>query len=132
MERRTINPWHWQDALGYAQAVEVSHARHTLHCAGQAAMSADGRPQHAGDMGAQLALALDNLEAVLRHAGYALGDVVRLDYYTTDVDACFAQYLAHAAPRLAAAGCRAAATLVGVTRLAFPELLVEVAATAAR
>ena len=37
-------------------------------------------------MRAQVALALDNLETVLDQAGLGLGDVVRLNYYTTDVD----------------------------------------------
>jgi enamine deaminase RidA (YjgF/YER057c/UK114 family) len=56
---------------------------------------------------------------------------MRLTYYTTDVDAFIA---AHDVvnERLGAAGCRSAGTLVGVTRLAFPELLVELEATAVR
>lgn len=80
-------------------------------------------------MSAQLAQAVDNLETVLREAGAELSDVVRLNYYTTDVDRFFEAYAA--AGRLAAAGCRPAATLLGVQRLAYPELLVEIEATAA-
>ena len=38
-------------------------------------------------MAAQVGLALDNLETVLKEAGFSLSDVVRLNYYTTDVDA---------------------------------------------
>ena len=49
--------------------------------------------------------------------------------YTTDVEGFFASYQV-AADRLAAAGVRPPATLLGVTRLAFPELLVELEATA--
>ncbi len=84
---------------------------------------------HTGDMRAQMALALDNLEAVLREAGLTLADVVRLNYYTTDVDALFGAYDS-VMERLAGAGCRPASTLLGVARLAFPELLVEIEATA--
>jgi len=65
----------------------------------------------------------------LREAGAELSDVVRLNIYTTDVDRFFEAYGATAG-RLAEAGCRPASTLLGVTRLAYPELLVEIEATA--
>ena len=129
MERRVVNPWTWQDALGFVQANEISGAQRMLVCAGQTSVDADGHPLHPGDMGAQLAQALDNLEAVLGQAGFALSDVVRLNLYTTDVDR-FLEAFGPFAERLAAAGCRQASTLLGVSRLAFPELLVEIEATA--
>ena len=129
MERRIINPWSWQDQFGFVQAHEVSGAGRVLLCAGQTSTDAEGRPVHPGDMRAQVALALDNLEAVLREAGLALADVARLNYYTTDVDAFFGAYDI-VMERLAGAGCRPASTLLGVARLAFPELLVEIEATA--
>ncbi len=131
MERKAINPWTWQDQFGFVQAWEVSGAQRVLYCAGQTSMSSEGAAVHAGDMRAQLGLALDNLETVLRQAGFALGDVVRLNFYTTDVDQLFGAYEV-AASRLAAAGCRPSMTLLGVSRLAFPELMVEIEATAAR
>jgi enamine deaminase RidA (YjgF/YER057c/UK114 family) len=64
----------------------------------------------------------------LREAGVSLSDVVRLNIYTTDVDRFFEVY--GAAGRLAEAGCHPASTLLGVTRLAYPEMLVEIEATA--
>jgi len=84
---------------------------------------------HAGDMGAQVRQAIDNLETVLREAGFELSQVVRLNTYTTDVDA-FLEASQEAGARLAEAGCRPTATLLGVARLAFPEFLVELEATA--
>ncbi len=129
MERRIINPWTWQDQLGYVQANEVSGTQRTLFLAGQASVDEEGRPVNPEDMGVQLTQAMDNLEAVLREAGAELSDVVRLNYYTTDVDRFFEAYGA-AVGRLAEAGCRPASTLLGVTRLAYPELLVEIEATA--
>ena len=129
MERRVINPWTWQDQFGFVQAHEVTGAERTLYLAGQTSSDADGNPIHAGDMRAQLSQALDNLETVLRESGFELSQVVRLNYYTTDVDA----FLASAGPigaRLAEAGCRTSSTLLGVARLAFPEFLVELEATA--
>ena len=65
----------------------------------------------------------------MREAGAQLSDVVRLNYYTTDVDRFFEAHDA-VATRLSSAGCSPASTLLGVTRLAFPELLVEIEATA--
>ena len=129
MDRRVINPWTWQDAFGFVQAHEVSDGRRILHCAGQTSVDDDGNPLYPADMAAQANRALDNLETVLQEAGMSLENVVRLNYYTTDVDA-FLQAAADVQPRLAKAGCKPASTLLGVQRLAFPELLVEIEATA--
>ncbi len=131
MERRVINPWTWQDQYGFVQGVEITAASRTLYCAGQTAIDANGQLAHAGDIEAQSKLALDNLETVLDQAGFSLADVVRLTIYTTDVDALLAVY-GSVAGRLTAAGCRPAQTLLGVARLAFPELLVEIEATAVK
>lgn len=131
MERRIVNPWTWQDQFGYVQANEISGMERVLVCAGQTSVDTDGQPLHEGDMGAQVGQALDNLEAVLGEAGYALADVVRMNYFVTDVDA-FVQAGGIYGARLAQAGCRPATTLLGVSRLALPPLLVEIEATAAR
>ena len=131
MEQRNINPWTWQDQFGFSQAVDVSSAERVLYCAGQTSSDADGSTLHAGDMRAQAAQALDNLETVLRGAGMSLANVVRLNSYVTDVDLFFAEGAQVVAERTAAAGIQPAATLLGVTRLAFPDLLIELEATAA-
>ena len=131
MERRIVNPWTWQDQFGFVQANEISGMERVLVCAGQTSLDADGQPLHEGDMGAQVGQALDNLEAVLGEAGFALADVVRMNYFVTDVDAFFQAGEIYGA-RLAEAGCRPASTLLGVSRLAFPPLLVEIEATAAK
>ncbi len=131
MERRVINPWTWQDSFGFVQATEVQGAQRMLFCAGQTSNDADGNVMHAGDMRAQITLALDNLETVLHASGFELSDVVRLNMYTTDMDLFFAHYDALVG-RLAAAGVRQSATLLGVTRLAFPEFMVELEATAVK
>ena len=131
MEHRAINPWDWQNQLGFSQAIEVRAAQRVLYCAGQASMSADGRPLHAGDMRAQIGQALDNVEVVLKSAGLSLSDVVRLNYYTTNVDDFFAAYEV-VLRRLKDAGIQPSSTLLGVSRLAFPELLIEIEATAVK
>ena len=82
MEKRIINPWQWQDGRSYVQAVEVKGAAGTLYCSGQAAVHADGKSSDA-DMKTQLLLAIQNLEQVIREAGYEPGHIVRLNIYTT-------------------------------------------------
>jgi enamine deaminase RidA (YjgF/YER057c/UK114 family) len=129
VERRVINPWTWQDELGFVQANEVSGVGRILICSGQTSVSAEGAPLHAGDMAGQIRQAIENLETVLRQASFRLADVVRLNIYTTDVDG-FLAALGELGNLLGPAGCRPASTLLGVTRLALPELLLEIEATA--
>ncbi|SDP88122.1 Enamine deaminase RidA, house cleaning of reactive enamine intermediates, YjgF/YER057c/UK114 family [Lentzea jiangxiensis] len=129
VERTPVNPWTWSAELGYHQGEVVTGQTRTLYCAGQTSMNADGKPEHAGDMGAQLALSLDNLEAVLAQAGMALGNLVRLNVFTTDVDLVFRHYGVLAA-RLGAARVAPPTTMLGVTRLALPDLMVELEGTA--
>jgi enamine deaminase RidA (YjgF/YER057c/UK114 family) len=129
MDRRIVNPWSWQEAFGFVHGNEVTGAERTLHCAGQTSVDENGAPRHPGDMAAQANLSLDNLENVLEAAGMTLANVVRLNYYTTDVDAFMAS-AAQLMPRLVAGGCQPASTLLGVQRLAFPELMLEIEATA--
>ena len=129
MQRRSVNPWSWQDQFGFVHANETSGAERVLHCAGQTSVDGEGQPVHEGDMGAQVVKALDNLETVLGEADFSLADVVRLNYYVTDMDAFIAAGEVYGA-KLAEAQCRPASTALGVARLAFPSLLVEIEATA--
>ncbi|MET7402758.1 RidA family protein [Dactylosporangium sp. NPDC005572] len=129
MDRSAVNPWTWSVGLGYSQGELVSGHTRTLYCSGQTAMSGDGKPQHADDLSAQLALSLDNLEAVLGEAGMSLANLVRLNVYTTDVDRLFEHY-GVLASRLGAAGVAPTTTMLGVTRLAIPTLMVELEGTA--
>ena len=100
-----------------------------LFCAGQTSVDADGNVLHGGDLGGQLTQSLDNLDIVLDQAGAGLSHVVRLNLYTTDVDGLLGVW--HLlAERLGSANCRPSSTLLGVTRLAIPDLLVEIEATA--
>jgi enamine deaminase RidA (YjgF/YER057c/UK114 family) len=129
MERTPVNPWPWSLEFGFSQGELVEGNTRTLFCSGQTSADAEGRPQHAGEMAAQIGLALDNLEAVLAGAGMTLSNVVRLNFYTTDVDA-FLQSGGVLGERLGAAGITPPGTLLGVARLAFPELMIEMEATA--
>ena len=129
MERTAVNPVTWSLAMGFNQGELVSGQTRTLYVSGQTAMSSDGRPEHDGDMAGQLALALDNLEAVLAEADMSVRNLVRLTVYTTDVDALLAHY-GVLAGRLGVAGAAPTTTMLGVTRLAIPGQLVELEGTA--
>ena len=129
VERTAVNPVTWSVGMGFNQGELVSGHTRTLYCSGQTAMNADGKPEHDGDMAGQLALSLSNLEAVLAQAGMGLGDLVRLNVYTTDVDLLF-QHYGVLASRLGAARVAPTTTMLGVTRLAIPGQMVELEGTA--
>jgi enamine deaminase RidA (YjgF/YER057c/UK114 family) len=130
VEQRKVNPWTWQDQYGFSQAIEVTGAQRVVYCAGQTSTAPDGSTVAPGDMGAQTEKALDNVEAVLREAGLGLDSIVRLNYYVTDVERFLAESQAVLGERLGRTGVHPASTLLGVTRLAFPDLLIEIEATA--
>jgi enamine deaminase RidA (YjgF/YER057c/UK114 family) len=129
VEQRTINPWKWQDQYGFSQGIETTNASRVLYCAGQASVDDTGKPVHAGDMRKQIEQAFRNLEAVLTAAGFTLANVVRLNYYTTDVDAFLA---AGDVVGTCLAGTQPPGTLLGIAKLAFPGLMIELEATAAQ
>ena len=129
VQRMAVNPVTWSLGMGFNQGELVSGHTRTLYCSGQTAMSEDGKPLHDGDMAAQLALSIDNMEAVLTAAGMSLANLVRLNVYTTDVDDLFPHYGVLAA-RLGAAGVAPATTMLGVTRLAVPGQMIELEGTA--
>ncbi len=82
MEKREINPWKWQDARSYVQAVEVKNVESTLYVSGQTAIDDDGISSNA-DMKTQLQQSMANLEKVISTSGYQLKNIVRLNIYTT-------------------------------------------------
>ncbi len=129
MEKRAINPGNWQDQFDFSQAIEVRGAGRTVYCAGQVSVDSNGAVVP-GDMAQQFHRALDNLEIILGEVGLGLSDVVRLNYYVTDIPA-FLEAVPGVGERLKAAGCKPASTLLGIARLAEPEWLIEIEATAA-
>ena len=127
--RTAINPTSWSINLGFDQAQLVEGHQRLLVCSGQDAVDADGNAQHPGDMAAQLDLALDNLEDVLAAADMTLPNIVRLSVYTTDFDELVTHW-AGLTDRFGNADDRFVTSLLGVTRLFTPELLVMLEATA--
>lgn len=127
MTKTIINPWEWQNNLGYSQAIEVKNVQGTLYCSGQASMSAEGQPVGV-TMRAQIKQSLDNLHKVITQAGYHPANIIRLNYYTTSIPSFFEAY-DEAMSWLQPYNCRPASTLVQVGALAFPELTIEIEAT---
>ena len=130
MQHEEINPWEWSKTFGFSQAVKLTGTQELLVCSGQTAMGPDGSLPASADMGDQVRVALDNVVAVLAAVGMSPADVVKTTIYTTDVDA-IVDVIGPEAQRVLGSSLPAS-TLVGVTRLAFPELKVEIEVTAAR
>lgn len=129
MDRTAVNPWAWSTAFGFSQAIVVEGHQRLLVASGQTSIDGEGAVQHDGDMAGQVAAATANLTTVLAEAGMTMADVVKLTVYTTDVD----EYLGrgHALTEaLQSVGNVPAMTLLGVARLAYPNLLVEIEAVA--
>ncbi len=91
MEKQTINPWTWQEARNYAQAVEVKNVTGTLYVSGQTAINKHGVSSVA-NMRSQLTDAIQNTEKVIQQAGYELENIVRLNIYTTSTAELFENF----------------------------------------
>ena len=128
VERSAVNPWAWSVNFGFNQGELVEGTTRTLYCAGQTSVDENGAPQPP-HMAVQITLAADNLEAVLARRGHDARQRRA------------AELLHHRRPGLPhqRRGARRASrrgrrrarcTLLGVASLAFPELLIEIEATA--
>lgn len=132
MERRNIDPWGGWERYASAPAIEIVNPARMLLCSGMCASDAEGRALvPPDDIPGQIAAALDKVEELLAAAGYTLADAVRMNIYTLDVEAVMAAY-AVIVERLNRAGAVIAGTLVGVTRLGMPDLMIEIEITAMR
>ncbi|WP_159468345.1 RidA family protein [Dyadobacter sp. 3J3] len=126
MEKRITNPWKWQDARSYVQAVEVKNVESTLYVSGQTAINADGISSNE-DMKSQLILALQNLEKVISEAGFECKGIVRLNIYTTSTAELWPHFSVFQ-DWIAKHDIQQATTLLEVTSL-FETLKVELEAT---
>ena len=130
MKRKPINPWSWSLNVGYNQAEILEGLNRQLICAGQTSVDAEGNPLHPKNMRNQILLSLDNLETVLSAANMDLTNIIRLSIYTTDVDEAM-KHFDVLGSRFGPVAATPPMTLLGVTRLAIPELMFEIEATAA-
>lgn len=126
-----INPTTWNEPYGFDQAQLRPAPQQILTLAGQGPVDNEGALMHEGDVAAQVALAMANVEIVLGAGGMDLGDVLSMTVYAVDVDAVVAAYGA-IGRRLAAYAATPPSTLVGVSRLSIPGMAVEITVTAGR
>ena len=126
-ERRRISSGGpWESVAGYSRAIVVGDS---CWVAGTTDAGPDGRSSHPGDIAAQANAVLEIIERALTEAGFSLADVVRTRMFVTDI--------ARAAEVSAVHGAvfreiRPAATMVAVSALMDPSLLVEIEAEARR
>lgn len=129
MDKKTHNPTPWLQGFGLNHAVEVSGTSRTLYVSGQTASGPDGAPLHPGDLVAQYKSAWQCLMDALAAADMDASNLVRLNFYTTDVPA-FMEVADQIMPVHGEAGAQIASTLLGVSALYTPDTMIEIEATA--
>lgn len=129
MKTRAINPTPWLQHFNMNHAIEVSGASRTVYFSGQTSTNADAAPLHPGDLVAQFQTAWNNLKAALSEAEMSPLNIVRMNIYTTDVTQ-FMQKAEDIIPIFATDGVEPVCTLLGISALFDPDLMVEIEATA--
>lgn len=114
----------WEPVFGYSRAVRVGSF---VAVSGTTATDANGLVIGAGDLYAQTVQTLANVRSALERAGARLEDVVRTRVYVTDISR-FAE-VARAHGEVFGA-IRPASSLVEVSALVDPAMLVEIEAEA--
>ena len=112
----------WEAEYGYSQAVKVGN---TVYLSGQVSHDDKGSIVGVGDMAAQMRQAYRNIEKVLAQYGATIDNIVDEVLFVTDMDAAFAARVA-CKQEVFGGEPVVASTIIGIQRLAFPELMIEI------
>ena len=130
MKRENLNPTTLSPPRSYSQVTVISSARQ-VHVSGQIALNTAGEVIGKGDLAAQVEQVYINLGHALAAAGANLADVFKIVTYVVDLTPDKVPVIRAARAKFLGDGPFPASTMVGVTALVHPDLLIEIEAIAA-